>query len=265
MNRLLGIVWFCVFLVPCAYGETITYDDGSSYVGDVSNGVPHGQGTYTFANGDKYVGKFNSLSFHGQGSYFYASGNKYVGEWKDDKQNGQGTFTWANGDEYVGEFKEGNRHGQGTLTWAGGNKYVGEWKDGKQLLNEDHPRSKQELIDAYKQAHASGEVEAVLALVHWGENEGEEDRSHVRSLLEFDFDPAVVGELQKVTIEPLKPDSIIEYEKDGKTYRPPLPPIGELVITFKIKTNTYSATSTTQLLVAEKDGGHYIVFAPLPD
>ena len=133
MNRLLGIVWFCVFLVPCAYGETITYDDGSSYVGDVSNGVPHGQGTYTFANGDKYVGKFDSLSFHGQGSYFYASGNKYVAEWKDDKQNGQGTFTWANGDEYVGEFKEGNRHGQGTLTWANGEQYVGEWKDGKQL------------------------------------------------------------------------------------------------------------------------------------
>ena len=118
--------------------SSITCDDGSSYTGDVSNGVPHGQGTYTYARGDKYVGQFKSLLRDGQGSYSYASGNKYVGGWKDDKQDGQGTFTWANGDRYVGEFKKGQRHGQGTLTWADGNKFVGEWKNGKQFKGADY-------------------------------------------------------------------------------------------------------------------------------
>ena len=59
MKRLLSIVLFCV-LVPCAYGETINYDDGGKYVGEVSNGVPHGQGTYTFANADKYIGEWKA-------------------------------------------------------------------------------------------------------------------------------------------------------------------------------------------------------------
>jgi uncharacterized RDD family membrane protein YckC len=111
--------------------SSITYADGSSYVGDVFDGAPQGHGTYTYANGDKYVGQFKSFLFDGRGSYFYASGNKYVGEWKDDKQDGQGTFTWANGDQYVGEFKEGQRHGQGALTWVDGTKLVGEWENGK--------------------------------------------------------------------------------------------------------------------------------------
>lgn len=37
MKRLLSIVLFCV-LVPCAYGETINYDDGSKYVGEWKDG-----------------------------------------------------------------------------------------------------------------------------------------------------------------------------------------------------------------------------------
>ena len=70
MKRLFAIVLFCV-LVPCAYGETINYSDGGKYVGEVSNGVRHGQGSYTYADGRR----------------------KYVGEWKDGKRHGQGTFT----------------------------------------------------------------------------------------------------------------------------------------------------------------------------
>ena len=116
---------------------TITYSNGDQYVGDMSNGVPHGKGTYIYANGDKYVGEFKSFSFHGQGSYFFTSGNLYDGYWEDDKQNGQGTFTWANGDQYVGEFKDGNRHGQGTLTWANGAVWSGLWRRGQAVVLEN--------------------------------------------------------------------------------------------------------------------------------
>ena len=82
MKKLLAIVLFCVFLVPCTYGETITYSDGSKYVGEVFNGLLHGQGTLTFP-----------------------SGEKYVGEWKD---NNQWSGTMYNADGSIeGKYKEG--------------------------------------------------------------------------------------------------------------------------------------------------------------
>ena len=108
MKRLFAIVLFCL-LVPSAYGETINYGNGGRYVGDVSNGVPHGQGTYTWADGSKYVGEFKNGKKHGQGTLTFGKG-----EWE--------------GAKYVGEFKNGKYHGQGTFTYASGNKYVGEWK-----------------------------------------------------------------------------------------------------------------------------------------
>jgi len=131
MKRLLAIMFLCGFLFPCAYGEAINYESGNKYVGDVANGVPHGQGTKTWADGDKYVGGWKYGRFNGLGTMTRANGNKYVGEFKDGKRHGQGTKTWANGNKYVGEYKDDKRHGQGTKTWANGDKYVGEYKDDK--------------------------------------------------------------------------------------------------------------------------------------
>jgi hypothetical protein len=154
MKRLFAMVFLCAFLMPYAYGETITNSDGSRYVGEVFNGKPHGQGTFTYPDGAKYVGEWKGWVPHGhgtmvltdgtqyagdwkdgertgQGTFTWAGGNKYVGEWKDDKKHGQGTFTWADGNKYVGEYKDGKENGQGTRTYANGEKYVGEWKDGK--------------------------------------------------------------------------------------------------------------------------------------
>ena len=105
MKRLLSIVLICV-LVPCAYGETINYDNGDKYVGEVVNGLPSGQGTYTWADGDKYVGQFWMSKKSGQGTYIWADRTKYVGDWMDDKpwkgiqysSSGQVAGTYNNGD-----------------------------------------------------------------------------------------------------------------------------------------------------------------------
>ena len=110
---------------------TVTFGDGSKYVGEFRDEKPHGQGTYTGANGAKYVGEFRYGNFHGQGTFTSANGDKYVGEFRDGKRNGQGTATFANGNKYVGEFRDGKFHGQGTGTFANGDKYVGEWRDDK--------------------------------------------------------------------------------------------------------------------------------------
>ena len=56
------------------------------YVGDIEDGLPHGQGTVT-----------------------YHSGNKYSGEWKDGVPVGKGTFTYPDGTKYVGGLKKGKR------------------------------------------------------------------------------------------------------------------------------------------------------------
>ena len=105
MRRLLSIMLFCV-LVPCAYGETINYDGGDKYVGEVSNGVPHGHGTYKYVGGSKYIGEYKDGLKHGQGTYIYADGAKYIGEWKNDIEwngvyyNADGTVrgTYSNGE-----------------------------------------------------------------------------------------------------------------------------------------------------------------------
>ena len=102
------------------------------YVGEVSNGVPNGQGTWTHPNGAKYVGEWKDGKVHGNGSISIFDGSKYVGEFKDGKMHGQGTMTSRNGEKYVGEFKDGDKNGQGTFTYSYGAKYVGEFKDGKE-------------------------------------------------------------------------------------------------------------------------------------
>lgn len=89
------------------------------YVGELKDGLPHGQGTYISKNGDKYVG-----------------------EHKDGKRHGQGTYTFGDGpnkgDKYVGEYKNGLRHGQGIFTFEDGKVFKGTWKDNEfvdKLLN----------------------------------------------------------------------------------------------------------------------------------
>jgi len=167
MKRLLSIVLFCV-LVPCAYGETINYDGGDKYVGEVSNGVRHGHGTYFYASGSKYIGEWKDGLSHGHGTYIWASGAKYIGEYKDDTPwNGisyrpdgtvigkysRGVYEpegascvkkreytedgksmidceFATGDRYVGGYANGKWNGQGTYIHASGAKYIGEYKDG---------------------------------------------------------------------------------------------------------------------------------------
>jgi len=116
---------------------TLTLADGGAYVGEFRNGKPwNGKGTSMMDTGDKYVGEIKNGKIHGQGTYYYLAdnefkGNKYVGEFRNGEMHGQGTGSFANGDKYVGEFRNNKFNGQGTGTFRNGRKYVGEFKDGK--------------------------------------------------------------------------------------------------------------------------------------
>lgn len=68
---------------------TVTYDDGSTYTGQLKAGEPHGTGTMTYADGSTYVGK-----------------------WKNGVTNGQGRFEDADGTVMEGKFTDGQFEGE---------------------------------------------------------------------------------------------------------------------------------------------------------
>lgn len=108
---------------------SISYE-GGTYVGDLRNGVPHGQGAMTYASGAKYEGQFKDGKPDGQGSSSDKTG-KYIGEFKAGRWDGQGTLTSPSGNRYSGGFQNGLMHGQGTYDFADGKRYVGEFKNHK--------------------------------------------------------------------------------------------------------------------------------------
>jgi hypothetical protein len=119
---------------------TLTWENGTKYVGEVKNGFPHGTGTYTWPDGSEYVGDWENNKMHGKGTMTnndVLDGNnyrsKYIGEWKDNLKNGIGTQTYRLGHKYAGAWKDDKRHGRGTFTWAFGTSisYEGDWKDDK--------------------------------------------------------------------------------------------------------------------------------------
>ena len=112
---------------------TYYWKGGDKYVGNWSNDVKSGYGTYYYAaSGDKYVGNWEYDNKSGRGTYYYASsGDKYVGNWKYNQRSGNGTYYYKEGGKYVGEWKNDNRTGKGTYYDIDGAKIVGEWLNSK--------------------------------------------------------------------------------------------------------------------------------------
>ena len=145
---------------------TIYWKDGS-YTGELSDGIPHGKGTYTYFDevpNDEYgwgpyEGDWKAGKKHGHGTMTSLDGSTtYVGEWKNDMLHGQGKWT---DDLYIhiGEFRqdrfwEGNEYHSGdgnleatykngvyhqvetTTDWreeeyADGSKFEGSYRKGK--------------------------------------------------------------------------------------------------------------------------------------
>jgi hypothetical protein len=88
------------------------------------------EGTLTFANGTRYLGEFNDGMPNGQGKLIYTNGARYEGQVRDGVPNGQGAYLYSNGMHYSGQFLNGLPNG-GTLTLPDGSQFAGEFKDGK--------------------------------------------------------------------------------------------------------------------------------------
>lgn len=121
--------------VSQATQSVLTLPDGSTYTGEVQNGLPHGKGVLIFAPGDqknrqKYEGQFYNGIRQGYGVMTWLSGQKYDGAWANDTFEGQGIKYCSDGKKYEGMFQQGLLS-KGKLTFPNGNYYDGE------LVNEE--------------------------------------------------------------------------------------------------------------------------------
>lgn len=59
------------------------YQDGSTWRGNMRDGIPHGMGTLKYQNGNIYTGQFLNHMPNGEGSLCFHNGKKIEGLWKD--------------------------------------------------------------------------------------------------------------------------------------------------------------------------------------
>lgn len=151
------------------YGK-FQFANGNRYVGEFSNGKPHGngilycsngnkylgsweksfrqgQGKYIFQEGHEYTGGFLRNNFHGKGTMNYANGDIYQGQWRSNLPNGIGTYTFVSGGKYEGGFRDGRFHGKGVMFYKDGSIFNGEWvlskKNGPGIFTDANGQSQQ--------------------------------------------------------------------------------------------------------------------------
>ena len=137
-----------------ARADSIVFDNGDRYEGDVSYGQPHGSGIFKWSGGAMYFGDFRQGKRHGKGRHQMADGWEFKGQWHDGrfvhgsitdadgfllyegdvragKPHGRGVRWWPGGDRFEGEFADGEPRGQGVLIKTDGRRYEGEYRGGK--------------------------------------------------------------------------------------------------------------------------------------
>lgn len=70
----------------------------------------------TFEDGSKYIGQFTNGCRHGYGEWMSTT-EHYVGQWRDDHRDGEGHLTWPDCRVYRGQLELGMFHGTGRMEW----------------------------------------------------------------------------------------------------------------------------------------------------
>jgi len=104
--------------------------DGSSYEGELAQGLPHGFGTQTFADENVYQGQFVKGVPHGHGIMRYKAVpeiDRYFGIWSNGMRGGFGTLVMSDGSELVGHWEKDSLS-YGEFSSPDGSKYFGKWE-----------------------------------------------------------------------------------------------------------------------------------------
>jgi len=126
--------------------QTVTYDDQSTYTGQVLNGKRHGQGIWQSRSG-QYEGQWQQDMQHGTGHQTWNDGRVYDGQFDAGKFSGQGRMVWHTQKGlliYEGQYKDDLKHGMGKFVWADGRTYDGAWLSGKRHGRGTYINAKQE-------------------------------------------------------------------------------------------------------------------------
>lgn len=128
---------------------TVTYEDGSVYVGETVNGKRSGVGTLTYITGNIYAGMWENDVINGNGKYTFANGNFMEGTFVNNifvngvyyfvkpeavysvvVANGvlsqQIAVVLTNGDSYTGTLVDGMFNGVCATTYSDGDVFQGE-------------------------------------------------------------------------------------------------------------------------------------------
>mmetsp|Transcript_17330 Transcript_17330/g.50672 ORF Transcript_17330/g.50672 Transcript_17330/m.50672 type:complete len:260 (+) Transcript_17330:113-892(+) len=113
-----------------------TYEDGSSYRGQLVEGRRHGYGQWT-SPGELYTGQWRNDHRDGQGRQTWQDDRAqrlYEGQFKAGCFDGHGRMEWTTPEGlvvYEGQYVNDSKHGIGRYSWPDGRVYDGQWRDGK--------------------------------------------------------------------------------------------------------------------------------------
>lgn len=109
----------------------LVWSDGRRYDGDLSEGLPHGEGALVLHEGTRARGRFYAGRLYGEAQIFFADGRRFRGVLHNGVPQGLGTLRWPDKARYTGEYEAGERAGWGEFRSADGARYVGGYAAGE--------------------------------------------------------------------------------------------------------------------------------------
>lgn len=110
-----------------AVSDTIRFDDGAWYAGQISDSLFNGYGKMFYADSTIYEGEWKDGLWDGKGEVFFPDGDYYKGEFKEHKFSGYGVYLYSDSSRYEGQWENGMFNGAGSMTYPDGSIYTGEW------------------------------------------------------------------------------------------------------------------------------------------
>ncbi|MCW5744886.1 MAG: protein kinase [Alphaproteobacteria bacterium] len=113
--------------------ERLTFDDGASYVGQLSDGHRNGLGVAELRGGERQAGDWKGDRLDGLGVLRTGDGRGYEGEWKAGSPDGVGLFRLGPQERHLGEVRSGQPQGLGVRVIGDGRDTTtraGAWQNG---------------------------------------------------------------------------------------------------------------------------------------
>ncbi len=113
--------------------ERVSFDDGSSYLGQLAGGQRGGLGVAELRAGERQAGEWKQDHLEGLGVLRADNGRGYEGEWRNGLPDGAGMFRLGSEERYVGQIKAGQPQGPGVRMLGDGRDTTtraGIWQNG---------------------------------------------------------------------------------------------------------------------------------------